>query len=88
MLEVEKYEDAVSKASYMVFSEYFEILFRMSQLHNTDPYKSDMLKFKQFLQFEIFNNLKFHLRLKHGEEFTKPHKVRIFKLLSKMYKAN
>ena len=46
-----------------------------------------MLKFKEFLQKDVFSNLKFILRLKKSEEGTKPHKAKVFKLLNKFHKV-
>ena len=59
----------------------------MAIYSSQDNQKSDMLKFKEFLQKDVFSNLKFILRLKKGEETTKPHKAKVFKLLNKFHKV-
>jgi len=57
--ELEKLELSVQRASLMVFSDFFEVLFRLAIFSNQDPNKSDILKFKEFLLQEVFGNLKF-----------------------------
>jgi hypothetical protein len=68
----------------MVFSQFFEIMLQFSLMGKRDHKKSDVLKFKEFLLNSVFAPLKHHLRLKKGEEESKPHKVRILKMLLKL----
>lgn len=84
----EQFERQKQLASFLVFSDFFEIMFRMALFTNQDENKSDILKFKEFLHMEVINNLKFQLRVKKGEEYTKPHKVRVSKALMKFHKVH
>ena len=60
----------------------------MAMYADNDSEKTDMLKFKEFLQRDVFSNLKFMLRLKKDEEEKKPHKARLFKMMSKFHKVH
>ena len=86
--QLEVYKKTKTYASYLVFSEFFEILFRMAMYTDNDTEKTDILKFKEFLQRDVFSNLKFMLRLKKDEEEKKPHKARLFKMISKFHKVH
>ena len=86
--QLEVYEKAKTYASYLVFSEFFEILFRIAMYADNDTEKSDVLKFKEFLQRDVFSNLKFMLRLKKDEEEKKPHKAKLFKMVSRFHKVH
>jgi hypothetical protein len=85
--QLDNYEKQKNQASFMVYSEFIEVLFKFACHCNQDKNKNDVVKFKEFLMTEVFSSLKYQLRLKKGEEDTKPHKMRVLRMLQKLQKV-